>query len=420
MKLSTPTTSCSNVSPSTSSNTPMCSSKRTSTGCLTAIMHKILCSGNLPKDSSNQITEFDSTNSVLSAAEENYMAAAAAVTPPPPLVARLMGLESMIPYALKPGSLSRSKSLNSMDYLGESDGKVLSLNHKRVNSTLSFREPPTFRLSENDNFFVLSFENEGENAKALKSNGRKKQTGCSESKQKVAATERNELKEKKNKKENVYDERNLIEKEKTSKRVSNKLQEITNTSRQFKALSEKKSFDSEAVELLKPRNYNEAVVGEKLQKRKRIRKKRTNCCAEKKIETECIKSEDTSPVSVLEFDRKSCAAGVDSVAVGLNSRRKLTPELEKGKPVIMRSDDNLMIDEKKDKEIEKNKCEESEKKVKKMKEYVDIWGEACKLVEDELGGSKNQVDAWMKEQCADFESEIFDQMLNEVVSELVG
>lgn len=110
-------------------------------------------------------------------------------------------------------------------------------------------------------------------------------------------------------------------------------------------------------------------------------------------------------------------AGVDSVAVGLNSRRKLTPELEKGKHILMRCDDNLMIDENKDKEIEKNKCEGSKKK---MKEYIEIWGEACKLVEDELGGSKNQVDAWMKEQCGDLESEIFDQMLNEVVGELVG
>ncbi|CAL5202522.1 unnamed protein product [Lathyrus oleraceus] len=409
----------------------MCSSKSTTTGCLTAIMHKILCSGNLPKDPSNQVTEFDSTNSVLSGkdqnfdtSEENYVAA----TPPPPLVARLMGLESMgdiqIPFASKPGSLSRSKSMNSMDCLGGSNGSIQSLNHKRVNSTLSFREPPTFRLSENDNFFVLSFENEGENAKALKSNGRKKKTGCSESKQKVEATERSELKEKvkekKNMKENVYAEKNLIEKEKTSKRVSNKLREITNTSRQFKALSEKKCFDSEEVELLKQKNYNEAVVGEKLKKRKRIRKKRTDCYAEKKIETECIKSEDSSPVSVLEFDRKSCAAGVDSVAVGLNSRRKLTPELEKGKHILTRCDDNLMIDENKDKENEKNKYEGSKKKEKKMKEYIEIWSEACKLVEDELGGSKNQVDEWMKEQCGDLESKIFDQMLNEVVSELVG
>ncbi|MCI58881.1 hypothetical protein A2U01_0080136, partial [Trifolium medium] len=49
------------------------------------------------------------------------MSTAAAVTPPPPIVARLMGLESMgdIPFGSKPGSLSRSKSMNSMDYLGE-------------------------------------------------------------------------------------------------------------------------------------------------------------------------------------------------------------------------------------------------------------------------------------------------------------
>lgn len=369
-------------------------------------MRKILCSGNLPKDSSNQTTEFDSANSVLSVNDHNFVVSA--VTPPPPIVARLMGLESMVevPFASKPGSLSRSKSMNSLDYLGESNGKIESLHHKRVGSTLSFREPPTFQMSENENFFVLSFGNEGESGKGLKSNGRKKQMSCSE------------LKEKKNKRENVYDE-------KMSKRVSNKLQEITNTSHRFKASSsEMKRFDSEAVELLKARNCKEVVVGERLKKR-RTRKKRRNCYAEQKIETEC-KSDDSSPVSVLEFERRSCVAGIDSVAVGLNSRRKLTPELETGKHIRMRSDDNLMIDEKKDKAIESNKYEGSKKKEKhSYKEYVDIWGEACRLVEDELGGSKNQVHVWMNEQsdlgsiCADFESEIFDQLLNEVVSQLV-
>jgi len=293
MKLSTqtqtPTSSCSNVSPSISSTTPMCSSsKTTTTGCLTAIMRKILCSGNLPKDSSNQTTEFDSANSVLSVNDQNFNIAA--VTPPPPIVARLMGLESMVevPFASKPGSLSRSKSMNSLDYLGESNGKIESLHHKRVGSTLSFREPPTFQMSENESFFVLSFGNEGESGKGLKSNARKKQMGSSE------------LKEKKNKREIVYDE-------KMSKKVSNKLQEITNTSHRFKASSsEMKCFDSEAVELLKAKNCKE--VGERMKKR-RMRKKRTNCYAEKKIEIEC-KSDDSSPVSVLEFERKSCVAGL--------------------------------------------------------------------------------------------------------------
>ncbi|CAJ2640296.1 unnamed protein product [Trifolium pratense] len=431
MKLSTPTQTptSSNVSPSISSNTPMCSSKTTTTGCLTAIMRKILCSGNLPKDPSKQLTEFDSTNSVLSykdhnlhISEENAMAAAA--TPPPPIVARLMGLESMgeIPFASKPGSLSRSKSMNSMDYLGESNGKI---HHQRVSSTLSFREPPTFKLTENESFFVLNFENEGESVKGLKSksksNGRKKQMGCSELKlkdEKMIV----DLKEKKNKRENVYDEKVLIEKGKMSKRVSNKLLEITNTSYKFKGLSEKKCYDSEAVELLKPKSYNEVVISEKKKRRIR-RKKRTNFYAEKKIETECKsdKSDDSSPVSVLEFERKSCGTGIDSIAVGLSSRRKLTPELENNKHILMRSDDNLMIDEKKDKAIEESKKREKHN----YKEYIDIWGEACKLVEDELAGSKNQVHAWMNQEsnlgsvCADFESEIFDQLLNEVISQLV-
>jgi hypothetical protein len=278
-------------------------------------MRKILCSGNLPKDPSNQMTEFDSTNSVLSCkdhnfniSEDNAMATAVAVTPPPPIVARLMGLESMgeVPFASKLGSLSRSKSMNSMDYLGESNGKIQSLHHKRVNSTLSFREPPTFQLTENESFFVLNFENEVESVKGLKLkskfNGRNKQMGCSELKQK---DEKKivDLKEKKNKRENVYDEKG-----KMSKRVSNKLQEITNTSYKFKNLSEKKCFDSEAVELLKPKSYKEVEIGEKKKRRIR-RKKRTNFYAEKKIETEC-KSDESSPVSVLEFERKSCGAGL--------------------------------------------------------------------------------------------------------------
>ncbi|KAK2440734.1 hypothetical protein QL285_012110 [Trifolium repens] len=428
MKYSTPTQTptSSNVSPSISSNTPMCSSKTTATGCLTAIMRKILCSGNLPKDPSNQMTEFDSTNSVLSCkdhnfniSEDNAMATAVAVTPPPPIVARLMGLESMgeVPFASKLGSLSRSKSMNSMDYLGESNGKIQSLHHKRVNSTLSFREPPTFQLTENESFFVLNFENEVESVKGLKLkskfNGRKKQMGCSELKRK---DEKKivDLKEKKNKRENVYDEKG-----KMSKRVSNKLQEITNTSYKFKSLSEKKCFNSEAVELLKPNSYKEVVIGEK-KKRTIRRKKRTNFYAEKKIETEC-KSDESSPVSVLEFERKSCGTGIDSIEAGLSSRRKLTPELENNKNILIRSDDNLMIDEKKDKEIEGSKKKEKHN----YKEYIDIWGEACRLVEAELVGSKNQVHAWMNQQsdlgsvCADFESEIFDQLLNEVISQLV-
>lgn len=284
-------------------------------------MRKILCSGSLATEPSNQISELDSSNSVVSGKDQNLNAeqsaevVTAATTTTPGIVARLMGLESMgdIPCGSKPSSLSRSRSMNSMDYLGECNRM-----HKRVNSTLSFREAPNFLLTENENFLVFSFEGGGESSRALKSNNvRKRKMGCAELKQKVATERGNELKE--NKKENVFDEKILIEKGKMSKKGSHsdkscgnagnrcKPQEITNTSHRFKAPSEKKCFDSEAVKLSQPVNNKEAVIGEK-QKRRRRRKK-TDCYKENKTETEC-KSEDSSPVSVLDFERQSSAAGL--------------------------------------------------------------------------------------------------------------
>ncbi|XP_061374703.1 uncharacterized protein LOC133316919 [Gastrolobium bilobum] len=431
MKLSTSSYASPSPSSTVSFDPTMCNSKSTTSGCLTAILRKILCSCGLPTDPSDQKRELDSSNSIVSGKDQNLKAkqnAEAAITtttttaPPPGIVARLMGLESMgeIPYASTPNSLSRSRSMNSLDHLGECNG--LQGPHKRVNSTLSFREAPNnFLLLKNENFLVLSFETEGE-SREFKSNGRKREMGSAELKQKVPK-ERGVLKE--NKREKVYDEKILIQKRKLSKRVSDmscgnvgndgkKLQEITNISYPFKATSKKKCSDSEAVKLLQPKNSKEAVIGEKLKRRK----KKTSCYSEKKTETEC-KSEDSSPVSVLEFEREACGT------VGLSSRRKLSPELENDQHFNLRSDSNLMIEENKVKETESNKCEGSKKKEKHSQEYIHNWGEVSKLVKDELVGS-NKIHAWMNKQgdlgsiSADFESEIFDQLLNELIDQLVG
>lgn len=84
-----------------------------------------------------------------------------------------------------------------------------------------------------------------------------------------------------------------------------------------------------------------------------------------------------------------------------------------------------MIDERKAKAIENNKYEGSKKKEKHSQEYIHIWGEVCRIVEEELAGS-NQTHAWKNRQSdlesisADFESEIFDQLLNEVIDQFVG
>ncbi|RDX75777.1 hypothetical protein CR513_44308, partial [Mucuna pruriens] len=416
-------TSSSHASPSSSSTTSldptMCTSKSTTSGCLTAILRKILCSDGLPRD---QIREIDSSNARLSDKDKILKANAEGVTTTttPGIVARLMGLDSIeIPCGSKPSSLSRSRSMNFVDYLGECNG--MQGLHKRVKSTLSFREAPTFLLHETDKFLVLSFEGGGGESREFKSSGRKREASCAELKQKVRS-DRGELRE--NKREKVCDEMGKLAK----KRVSHvscgnvgsdgKLQEITNTLHPSKASSEKKKcFDSEAVKLSQNRKSKEVVGGEK-HKRKKKKKKKTICQNENKIEVEC-KSEDSSPVSVLDFEREACGT------VGLSSRRKLSPKLENDQHLVEHSDGNLMTDERKDKAIEKNKYEGSKKKEKSEQEYLEIWDEVCRIVEDELG-APNQIHIWTNKQGdlgninADFESEIFDHLLNELVDQLAG
>ncbi|CAL0301687.1 unnamed protein product [Lupinus luteus] len=430
----------SHSSPSSSSSTTnldptMCNSNSksngTQSGCFNAILRRILCSGGLQTHPSDQIREFQCSKSVVCGKDQSFKArqnaaaaAAVATTTPPGIVARLMGLETMVES--KPGSLSRSKSMNSVDYLGECN-RMESF-HKRVKSTVSFREMPTFLLLENENFLVLSFEKEGEN-KEFKSNGRKGKMGSADLKQKKAGKERIELKE--NKREKVYGENSLIEKEKLSKRVSNmhcgdvgndvKFQEITNIWPHLKASSEKKYFASEAEKLCKIIDHKEVMVSEGL-KRRRMRRKKKNSFTEKRREIEC-KSEDSSPVSVLQFEHKPCETEVDSLVFGLSPRRKLTPSVENDQHFLSSSDNNVMIEETKVKELEKTKFEGPKKKEKHSN--IDIWGEVCRVAEDEFAET-NQMLAWMNKQgefgsvSADCELQIFDDLLNELIDQLVG
>nr|KYP76099.1 hypothetical protein KK1_020322 [Cajanus cajan] len=355
----------SHASPSSSSSSitslepTMCTSKSTSSGCLTSILRKILCSDGLPRDQTRELDSLDKDQNLKGKQNVETSTTSTTITTPG-IVARLMGLESIeMPCGSKPNSLSRSRSMNSVDCLGEFNG--MEVLHKRVKSTLSFREPPTFLLHESDKFLVLSFEGKGE-SREFKSSGRKREQGCEELKQKVR---------------------------------------------------------SERVKLSQNMKGKEVAVGEK-QKRRRRKKKKTICQTENKVEVDC-KSEDSSPVSVLDFERELCGT------VDLSSRRKLSPKLESDQHIPVNSDDNLVIDEKKDKAIDNNnnKNEGSKKKEKKVQDYIDICSEVCRIVDDELAAS-NQKHIWTNKQgdlggiSADLESEIFDYLLNELVDELAG
>lgn len=106
------------------------------------------------------------------------------------------------------------------------------------------------------------------------------------------------------------------------------------------------------------------------------------------------------------------------------SRRKLSPELENHKQQSARKDSNLIGDELKTKKVE-GKYHGAKKKECQSQNYVDMWDEISRLTGAELVGS-NWVyrRMWKHEDFEDigvnFELEIVDQLLDELVGQLSG
>ncbi|KAL5102385.1 hypothetical protein RYX36_006712 [Vicia faba] len=229
-----------------------------------------------------------------------------------------------------------------------------------------------FQLLENENFLVFSFES-GSEGRKLKSKGRRKEKGCVDLKKR--REERNEVR--KNKREMVNDGEVQFEKS----------------------------------------LFKEVGNGEKVKKRK----KGKTCFVENKVECE-IGSEDSSPVSVFDFERDVSGTEEDLCDVAMSWRRKLSPVLENDQLYIQHSDSNLMNEE--EMKVESNMHEGSKKKERQNHECVDIWSKICRLVEDELVGS-NQLQEVKRKQSdleslsADLESVILDDLLDELVDQFV-
>ncbi|KAK4275151.1 hypothetical protein QN277_018284 [Acacia crassicarpa] len=407
--------SSSTSSSSLSFDPTMCSSKKATEGCLTGILRRILCSRGLPTHPSDQIRDADS---VLQTKEHDEFKAdyhktqVGSLTPTstnattvsaPGIVARLMGLDSMveIPTESSAASLSRSRSMNSVQCFGECDR--LQGIHRRVKSTLSFREVPGFTFLENDeNFFVLSFGDEEFESKL----------GSERLKQRPTLKE--------NRREKMYSENIMSGKEKQSRKSDGKLREVTNIMPQssFMVSPEKKYINSE------PEMFDNVLSDRKLDRRKRRmrrrKKKKPSCnCTAEKTEQEC-NSEETSPVSVLDFDRQVPGKDLDSPGMGMSPRRKLSTELGNGQHFLLRFDANLMIEQRNIKENDEHKNEARRRKEKQRQRYLDIWEEACKKAGEDVTGS-NQV--WKhgdsESISEDLGSEIFQYLVNELVDQLL-
>lgn len=471
-------------SPSTSSSSSssldpnMCTSKSATASCLTGLLRRILCSRSLPTHPSDQITETssilcDSRHQELIGPNEKLETTAAT----PGVVARLMGLGSFpetssVDVKVGANSISRSRSMNSMEFRGEND--QIQGQHRRVRSTLSFRERPTFLEVENKEYFVLSFENIGGESKKVRSKERKCEVGSGELKEK----RREKSKRKENRREKVVESEKRGSKEKIKKMVlidlnepelSNRIledhnpdQEVDNGGKIKDSPAHLSLRDSEVFSLENKWLYHEDVSGMGAGLRK------TN----KKTKAE-FSSQDSSPVSVLDFDQfiddpeftksgailissaqtstplrtisswfhfffhiKNCVLKLmvlfvlvteeDTKSGESNSRRKLSPRLENQdqKHLSQRSDGNLIFDDRNSNKTEEP-CPGSRKKVCHNHDYSNMWDEVCKLtetqvVETNLNARKNtcKFEEDLEEISAEFGLQILDQLLQELVDQL--
>ncbi|XP_043724174.1 uncharacterized protein LOC122671142 [Telopea speciosissima] len=428
-----------------SSSTPssfdgdLSSSRSATTGCLSGILRRLLCTGSLPTYPCDQIKEAQFVELIQSHDSKIEKIEAPAT---PGIVARLMGLESLpelnwVPPGKTPNSICRSRSVNSADYWSEFD--PVQGRHRRVRTSLSFREPPTFIQLENDDFFLLSFENVTVKGKDFGSKGKKSEMGSEDLKQR-RRVEANKNKE--NRRETVLEKKNKMNKEEEGnkrrayKEDAKKMKRITdshcrkasNGNSRIKdsglSPSHNKEIHRKSIHVSKSGSPTKSKNYKEVTERAVSPKKKQSLSPTKKIKPECD-TENTSPVSVLDLgdfliEPRIPVSEEDVKPRGLNSRRKLSPELLKSDDSLSQSQSFSGISISEDRKDSK-----SEKAVCYTQEYVEQWGEIYKLAEEELVCSNWNSKEILK--LEDFEEigiefglQIVDQLLYEIIDELYG
>ncbi|CAK7343910.1 unnamed protein product [Dovyalis caffra] len=162
------------------SNSHNAGSGSRSSGCFSGIVRLILCKGSHQTHPSDQIPEPITTELFNHVKKDSRMGGAnveAPVCTAPGVVARLMGLESLpdtnwVPKGRgTPDSVTRSRSVNFMDYLLQLD--LAQAQHRRVRTSVSFREVPALINQENHDVYVLYLDDHAEKCKKLGSKQRK-------------------------------------------------------------------------------------------------------------------------------------------------------------------------------------------------------------------------------------------------------
>ncbi|KAK8600015.1 hypothetical protein V6N13_060186 [Hibiscus sabdariffa] len=152
--------------------------KRSSSGCFSSVLRRILCSGTPQTHPSDHIVGLNTIDKVA-----KVQVPVPASESGPGIVARLMGLDSLPENNNKgkiSGPVTRSRSVNFMDYMLEFD--LTQATHRRVKTSSSFREvlpqgPQLFQHNQKQEFLVVYLDNEVKSNEAAAFEPRKSEKG---------------------------------------------------------------------------------------------------------------------------------------------------------------------------------------------------------------------------------------------------
>ncbi|XP_059668003.1 uncharacterized protein LOC132313308 [Cornus florida] len=392
----------------------MSSSEDATSKCFSGVLRRLLCTGSLPTYPSDQIPESDPTN--FNFPEKDSITVAKAqvqAQATPGIVARLMGLDSLpaIPKQRSLESILRSRSVNYTGHMPEFDPTQAAL-HRRVRTSVSFRETPTFINQQSPDFFVLCFEKALCKANEKRVKEKNLDKGIQETKLKKAERSRNRdntrekalsMKERnadrnnKNKKvcKEIMDEKKRVSGE-TSSEVSN-------------VLPHKKDGCRKPASTLKPKSPANPIKPDEALIESSFTKKKKNQNVAQKVKPQCCNSLNSSPIPGL---------------MNLNSRANSSSTITNcvyPSPKICHA---LNTDEDQELRVSSHQDDKAVKS-EETECYTEMLVQICRLAEENMEDS-NWVSQGVfnfedfEEICIGFEHQIFELLLNQVADELVG
>ncbi|WJX49032.1 hypothetical protein P8452_35520 [Trifolium repens] len=341
------------------------------------------------------------------------------ITTTPGVVARLMGLDSLpstkkvVVNGTTLDSVPRSKSVNFVDYLLDFDQNIT--NHRRVKTSASFREVPSFIEKQKNYLFVLDIDDKKGN--------------------KVQEENRVNLKKKNKEIVRVKKERNQGKNKKISKLKDEPRRVPFSSSNSSKYKSKVRNYEGKDFSSVSPRCNNCSYYGygdvgssssscsisslpnkhKKEFVEPKMRNKMKNNVSPKKIQTE-HSLENLSPVSVLDVNDYAFLYGADysgTNTLASKSKRKSKSLL----PVTV----SLDLDEDVNDKANNNKGYYAHTDINREADYYsDLMLKLRILTEETI----NETDYTSKTQSLEeivlvFEQLVFDNLLLELLNELV-